>query len=117
MFGFVVSFFLVLNGKKLVFVFFIILFVQQFFERFEEFKVKLENVNVVKILLFNFLMIKSRKEEFEKRFLFCDFDIFIIIIQFVLKRKDVLFKMFFDFVFVDDVDVILKLLKNIDILF
>jgi len=115
-FGLVASLFLALNGKKSALVFPTISLAQQSFERLEEFKAKLENANTVKILLFNSLMTKSRKEEFEKRFLSCDFDILIITTQFVSKRKDVLSKMFFDLVFVDDVDAILKSSKNIDTL-
>lgn len=115
-FGLVASFFLALNGKKSALVFPTISLAQQSFERLEEFKAKLENANAVKILLFNSMMTKSRKEEFEKRFLSCDFDILIITTQFVSKRKDVLSKMFFNLVFVDDVDAILKSSKNIDTL-
>lgn len=93
-FGLVASLFLALNGKKSALVFPTVSLAQQSFERLNQFKSKIQNTDVIRILLFNSSMKKSEKEEFEQRFLSQDFEILIVTSQFVSKRKDVLSKMF-----------------------
>ena len=115
-FGLVASLFSALHGKKSALVFPTISLAQQSFERLNQFKSKIQNADAIRILLFNSSMTKSEKEEFEQRFLSQDFEILIVSSQFISKRKDVLSKMFFNLVFVDDVDAILKSSKNIDTL-
>lgn len=107
-FGILMAIWLAKKEKKSILIFPTITIVKQVVEKIK----KLDKT--IKVLYYNSNMKKSEKEDFEKRFKKDDYKILIVSTQFISKRKEELKNKFFDFVFIDDVDSVLKSSKNIE---
>ncbi len=114
-FGLIASLWFAKNGKKTALVFPTLSLVSQAEERLKKLISKKLDIKI-KILSYKSLMTKKEKEDFEKNFLEDNFDILIVSSQFIAKRRESLSEKLFSFVFVDDVDAVLKSSKNIDTL-
>ncbi len=110
-FGIVMSLFLAARGKKCYIVLPTSVLVKQVKERAEAFREKV-GVNV-RVLAYMAVSSKERTEALE-RVQRGDFDVLITTSSFLAKNFDLLKNFNFDFVFVDDVDAIIKSSKNID---
>ena len=110
-FGMMTALWLARKGKKSALVFPTVTLVKQTLERLQEFADE-----KVKILGFYSSMKKEEKEKFEKSFEEDDYHILVFSTQFVSKNREKLSQKRFDFVFVDDVDAVLKASRNIDTL-
>nr|3P4Y_A Chain A, reverse gyrase helicase domain [Thermotoga maritima] len=110
-FGMMTALWLARKGKKSALVFPTVTLVKQTLERLQ----KLADEKV-KIFGFYSSMKKEEKEKFEKSFEEDDYHILVFSTQFVSKNREKLSQKRFDFVFVDDVDAVLKASRNIDTL-
>jgi reverse gyrase len=68
----------------------------------------------VKILAYLPTMKKSEKEDFRRRLANGDFDVLLTTNTFLTKNFDRMSHLTFDFIFVDDVDAVLKASKNVE---
>ncbi|WP_334100394.1 reverse gyrase [Thermotoga petrophila] len=110
-FGMMTALWLAEKGRKSALIFPTVTLVKQTLERLQEFADE-----KVKILGFYSSMKKEEKEKFEKGFEEDDYHILVFSTQFVSKNREKLSQKRFDFVFVDDVDAVLKASRNIDTL-
>ena len=110
-FGLVASLWMAKRGKKSVLVFPTITLVKQALERLREF-----GEDGARIYGFHSSMKAEEKKRFEEAFERDEFDILVLSTQFVSKNREKLKNKLFDFVFVDDVDAVLKASKNVDTL-
>lgn len=110
-FGMMTALWLAEKGRKSALIFPTVALVKQTLERLQEFADE-----KVKILGFYSSMKKEEKEKFEKSFEEDDYHILVFSTQFVSKNREKLSQKRFDFVFVDDVDAVLKASRNIDTL-
>ncbi|HAA82695.1 MAG TPA: reverse gyrase, partial [Thermotoga naphthophila] len=110
-FGMMTALWLAGKGKKSALIFPTVALVKQTLERLQKF-----SDEKVKILGFYSSMKKEEKEKFEKGFEEDDYHILVFSTQFVSKNREKLSQKRFDFVFVDDVDAVLKASRNIDTL-
>jgi reverse gyrase len=110
-FGMMTALWLAEKGRKSALIFPTVTLVKQTLERLQEFADE-----KVKILGFYSSMKKEEKEKFEKSFEEDDYHILVFSTQFVSKNREKLSQKRFDFVFVDDVDAVLKASRNIDTL-
>ncbi|WP_233186295.1 reverse gyrase [Thermotoga sp. KOL6] len=110
-FGMIAALWLSRKRKKSVLIFPTVTLVKQALERLREMADE-----KTKILGFYSSMKKEEKEKFEKGFESGDYHILVVSTQFVSKNRERLAKRKFDFVFVDDVDAVLKASRNIDTL-
>ncbi|MCD6447426.1 MAG: reverse gyrase [Thermoplasmata archaeon] len=109
-FGIAMALFLAGKGKKSYILFPTTLLVQQATEMAEKIK---ERTGSKAEILFYHGNIKNKEEFFEK-LQKKEFDVLITTTQFLAKHFDKLSNFTFDFIFVDDVDAILKASKNVD---
>ncbi|KAF2959349.1 reverse gyrase [Thermotoga sp. 38H-to] len=110
-FGMMTALWLAEKGRKSALIFPTVALVKQTLERLQKF-----SDGKVKILGFYSSMKKEEKEKFEKSFEEDDYHILVFSTQFVSKNREKLSQKRFDFVFVDDVDAVLKASRNIDTL-
>nr|WP_236681753.1 reverse gyrase [Thermotoga sp. RQ7] len=109
-FGMVASLWLARKGKKSALIFPTVTLVKQTLER-------LRNMSEdAKIIGFYSSMGKEEKKKFEESFEKDDYHILVVSTQFVSRHREELSRKKFDFVFVDDVDAVLKASRNIDTL-
>ncbi|WP_296905685.1 reverse gyrase, partial [Thermotoga sp.] len=109
-FGMIASLWLAKKGKKSALVFPTVTLVKQTLERLREM------AEGVRILGFYSSMKKEERKNFEESFKKGDYHVLVVSTQFVSKHREELSKKKFDFVFVDDVDAVLKASRNIDTL-
>jgi len=107
-FGVLMSIWLSKKKKKSILIFPTLSIVKQVVERIQNIDEK------VKVLFYNSKMKKSEKEAFEEDFKNNNYEILVISTQFLSKHREEFKNKNFDFVFVDDVDSILKASKNIE---
>ena len=111
-FGLLASLFLATKGRKSYIVLPTTLLLLQAAEKIEEFK-KRAGIDA-KVLLYHGRLNNNYKKEFAEKLEKGDYDILITTSQFLARSFDKLKGRVFDFVFVDDVDALLKSSKNID---
>ncbi len=111
-FGITMSLYIANKGKKAYIIEPTTPLVTQVYERITEFSSKAK-LNVKIVAYHARLKVKEKKEALEK-IINGDFDILITTSAFLSKRYDYLKEIKFDFIFVDDVDAILKSSRNID---
>ena len=113
MFGIVASLYLALKGKRCYMVLPTSLLVKQVYERMRTIAEKLKiDVNIIAYLSG---LSKSVRKEYDEKVKQGDFNILITTSQFLARNFDSLLKgLRFDFIFVDDVDALLKSSRNID---
>lgn len=110
-FGIIMALFLAKKGKKSYLILPTSVLVKQTRDRAEAFKEKIEaNIRV----LAYFAMNNKEKGELLDRIRSGDFDVLITTSSFLVKNFDIISNQRFDFIFVDDVDAIIKSSKNID---
>ncbi|MBO8160061.1 MAG: reverse gyrase [Thermosipho sp. (in: Bacteria)] len=107
-FGLMMSIWLSKEGKRSILVFPTVPIINQVVEKIKEID---KNVDV---LFYNSNFKRVEKERFEEKFKQDNYDILVISTQFLSKRKKDFKDKGFDFVFVDDVDSVLKSSRNID---
>ncbi|ABL77980.1 Reverse gyrase [Thermofilum pendens Hrk 5] len=112
-FGIVMALFLASRGKKSYIVLPTTTLAQQVFEKATLFARKVA-VNEGGIVVYHGGLPQSKKEEVLSRVSGGDFSVLITTSQFLSRNFDKLERVRFDFVFVDDVDSIIKSSKNID---
>ena len=120
-FGSAVALFLALKGKKSYIILPTTLLVQQVANDLVKY-CKKYNVSVslnsddgkIKILYFHGSLKKDEKEKFFELLSSRSFDILVTTSQFLSKHFDALKDMTFNFIFVDDVDSVLKASRNVD---
>lgn len=110
--GIAVALFLAERKKKCYLIFPTTLLVQQVVERAEEMAKKVGCS--LKILYYHGRLKNNEKEEFFEKLEAGDFDALITTSQFLVRNFEKLREMIFNFIFVDDVDSILKNSRNID---
>ncbi|AGK62206.1 Reverse gyrase [Archaeoglobus sulfaticallidus PM70-1] len=109
-FGLAMSIFLAKKGKKCYLIFPTTVLVVQAFERINS---MLESLKLnLKVGYYHGKLKKEEKEDFMKNI--GNFNIIITSSQFLSKNFDVLKNYRFDFIFVDDVDAILKASRNVE---
>ena len=111
-FGLLSSLFLASKGKKSYVVLPTTLLLSQAIEKVERFKER-TGINA-RVLFYHGKLTNSEKREFTERLEKGDYDILITTSQFLARSFDKLKGRRFDFVFVDDVDALLKSSRNID---
>ena len=111
-FGVAFAFFLAKKSKKSYILLPTQLLLQQIVEDIENYskKAKFE----AKLLYYHAKMKKDEKEKFQQLLAEGDFDILVTTTQFLSRHFTLLKGLVFDFIFVDDVDAILKSSKNVD---
>lgn len=107
-FGILTAIWMSKKNKKSILIFPTLSIVKQVVERIK----KLEKS--VKVLFYSSNMKKSEKIDFETNFKNENYEILIVSTQFISKHREDFKNKKFDFVFVDDVDSILKASKNIE---
>lgn len=119
-FGIAMSLFLANNGKKAYLIFPTTVLVKQAVEKIGEIsqktglKVGLNEENEITVSYFHGNLKKDEKEEFLSLLEFGNYDILITTTAFLSKNFNLLNSTVFDFIFVDDVDAVLKASKNVD---
>ncbi|SHH39927.1 reverse gyrase [Thermosipho atlanticus] len=107
-FGITISLWLSKQKKKSILILPTISLVKQVVDKLKRFE------SNVRLLFYLSNMKKDDKKMFEKCFEEDDYDILVVSTQFISKRRESLKDKYFDFVFVDDVDSVLKSSKNIE---
>ncbi|NPA76720.1 MAG: reverse gyrase, partial [Candidatus Diapherotrites archaeon] len=111
-FGMVLSLYLAKEGEKTYILVPTTALLLQIKERLEEFS---ERAGLgVRVIAIHGKMRKKEKEESTERVKKGEFDILITTTQYLTRNFDLVKEIKFDFVFVDDVDAILRASKNID---
>jgi len=111
-FGMSMAIYLSTKGKKSYIILPTTVLVKQTLDRIREF---LEKAGIqVKVAGYYARLSKSEREEFKQMIETGDFDILITTSQYLALKFNEVSKHKFDFIFVDDVDALLKLSKNID---
>ncbi|GAB6073027.1 reverse gyrase [Venenivibrio stagnispumantis] len=111
-FGLILSKYLVENKNgKVYLVFPTQILVEQAYDRLVKFGV---NPDVIIPYCQKFAKTKKKQEEFKEKIQNADFNILITTSMFLYKNIDIIPKSIYDFIFIDDVDSILKSAKNID---
>jgi len=100
------------KGKKSYIILPTTVLVKQTLDRIKEFlgKARIQ----IKVAGYYARLSKTEREEFKQVIETGDFDILITTSQYLALKFDEISKHKFDFIFVDDVDALLKLSKNID---
>ncbi len=106
-FGLVTAMWVERKGGRAVLIFPTTILVRQIVE-------KLQNLGVKSVLGYHSKLKKSEKEEVLQRIKRGDFSVLVISSQFLAKNEKLFEGLSFDFVFVDDVDSVLKASKNIE---
>ena len=111
-FGMSMSIYLSTKGKKSYIILPTTVLVKQTLDRIKEFleKARLQ----VRVAGYYAKLSKNEREEFKQMIETGNFDILITTSQYLALKFDEISKHKFDFIFVDDVDALLKLSKNID---
>ncbi|RLF16615.1 MAG: reverse gyrase [Thermoprotei archaeon] len=112
LFGLAMSAYLASKGKRCYIVSPTTLLVEQARKRLEEI-IKTSGLNI-RLAYYSAALHKADKEEQVRRIKEKDFDVLITTSSFLARKFNLLKKCRFDFIFVDDVDAILKASKNID---
>jgi len=112
-FGMLMSLYLASKGRKCYIVLPTTVLVKQVKERIERYKERLDLEGVV-VLAYHAAMSASKKKEFCDRLREGNFNILITTSQYLARNFNDLRGLKFDFVFVDDVDALLKSSRNID---
>ncbi|PCN50874.1 reverse gyrase, partial [Candidatus Geothermarchaeota archaeon ex4572_27] len=112
LFGLAMAVFLASRGRRCYVVSPTTLLVEQARRRLEEI-VRASGVDV-KLAYYSAALHRAEREEQIAKIRDGDFDILITTSSFLARKFDLLRRMKFDFIFVDDVDAILKASKNID---
>jgi len=112
-FGMLMSLYLASKGKKCYIVLPTTVLVKQVKERIDEYREKL-NLKDVVVLTYHAAMSTSKKKEFSERLKEGNFDVLVTTSQYLARNFEDLKDLKFDFVFVDDVDALLKSSRNID---
>mgnify|MGYP000209182638 CR=1 FL=1 len=112
-FGMVMSLYLASKGKKAYIVLPSRLLVEQVLNKMEEFKEK-TGLNHLVIIGYYAGIEKRKKEKFLESLNEGSFDIIVTSSRFITVNFDKISKYVFDFIFVDDVDSVLKSSKDID---
>ena len=112
-FGVTMAIFLATKGKKSYIVLPSHLLLEQVLERAELFldRVKVKNIRVIG---YHAKMSRKKRKEFFEQLDKGDFDILVTSSRFLIVNFERLLKHKFDFIFVDDVDAVLKSSKNVD---
>ncbi len=115
-FGIITSLFFSLEGKKSYIIVPTYLLVKQTLENLKNLlgKSKQERLRKANIIAYHGKMKDKEKKEIKERIKHGDFDILITTTQFLVKDFSCLENKSFDFVFVDDVDALLKGSRNVD---
>lgn len=117
-FGLITSLFFSFERKKTYILVPTTFLVKQCQENLEEFCKKLKNntnfAKEINILSYSAQMKKEAKKEFKEKLEKNNFDILITTTQFLAKNFSEIKEKRFDFIFVDDVDAILKTSKNVE---
>jgi len=117
-FGLITSLFFSLERKKTYILVPTTFLVKQCHKNLEQFYKKLENLNnslkETVIISYSAQMKKEEKEKFKEKLEKDNFDILITTTQFLAKNFPQIKEKKFDFIFVDDVDAILKTSKNVE---
>lgn len=112
-FGMIMSLYLAAQGKRCYIVLPTTVLVKQVSERMEEYRERL-GLKSVRVLAYRGSMSASEKREFQERLSSGDFDVLVTTSQYLARNFDLLSGFKFDFIFVDDVDALLKSSRNID---
>lgn len=112
MFGMLISLYLASKGKRCYMLLPTTVLVRQVFERMRDLASKAE-INV-KILAYHPALLKNGRADFIEKMRAGDFQVLITTSQFLARNFDKLRNVRFDFIFVDDVDALLKSSRNID---
>jgi reverse gyrase len=112
-FGLISALWIAKKGGKVALIFPTVSLVEQAATRLAEL---LKDGDNIKVLFYTSSIKRKEKEKFEADFYEGNYDILIISSQFISRRKQQISQKFFDLVFVDDVDSVLKSSKNIDTL-
>jgi len=113
MFGIVISLYLASRGKRCYMLLPTSLLVRQVYERMQDIAKRLS----MKVNIFAYLpgLSKNARKEFNEKIRSGEFDVLITTSQFLSRNFDQLLKgLRFDFIFVDDVDALLRSSRNID---
>ena len=111
-FGMVAAIYMALKGKRTLFVVPTAALVSHVLKRLREYVGKLGRK--ITVIGYHAKMPTREKKEFMKRVGSKKFDIMVITSKFLARRFDLIKNIFFDLVFVDDVDALLKSSQNID---
>ena len=112
-FGIVAAIYYAMKGKKTLFVVPTAALVSHVLKRFSDALEKLGDKKIV-VIGYHARMSAPRKREFHERIENGKFDVVVVTSRFLASRFELLKKYVFDFVFVDDVDALLKSSENID---
>ncbi len=119
-FGIVMSLFLATKGSRSYLVFPTTLLVDQAIEKIEDYSSKLglnlaiNNVSEISVLYYHGKLKKNEKEKFLKLIHSGEYSVLITTTAFLSKHFNEIGNETFDFIFVDDVDSILKTSRNVD---
>lgn len=113
-FGIVTSLWFAAHSKKCAMILPTLTLVLQVKEKMENFATKIDGR--IDIIYYHARMKEKEKKDFFEKLKNGDFHIAIFSTQFLSKNKEIFSGIKFDFVFVDDVDAVLKASKNIDII-
>jgi len=112
-FGSVMCLYLAKNNKRCYIVLPTTPLVDQVFNRIQPMIENNDDLKAIRVVAYHSNLTKTEKEERVERIKNGDFDILITTTQYLAKNFEYLKAYTFDFIFVDDVDAILKASKNI----